>query len=173
MPTSNLALWPAILDLVWQVHPERVLDVGPGHGKAGVLLREYCGTEIVDAVEAWEPYVTPRLRAIYDSVWTGDVMDFPPASLDGYDLVLLVDVIEHLSREDGFELLHRIPERVVVCTPAEFFQNPEHEDCPPEKHRSLWSLTDFGDRVEADASALGGVLVRLGPRSEGRNARWD
>ena len=60
MPTSSLDVWPRLLHLCWQVNPRRILDVGPGHGKAGILLREYIGKvargtgpiERVDAIEA-------------------------------------------------------------------------------------------------------------------------
>jgi hypothetical protein len=165
MPTSNLALWPAILNLVYETPHRRVLDVGPGWGKAGVLLREYCGCEVVDAVELWEPYVTPRLRANYDTVLRADICAVPGFALSTYDVVLMIEVLEHLEKADGLELLDRIDCPVVVCTPAEFFQNPEHELVPPETHRSLWSVEDFGERLEIDASQMGGVLVRLGRRA--------
>lgn len=141
-----------------------MLDVGPGHGKAGILLREYAGVERVDAVEAWPAYRTPRLHALYDTVFACDVLDLPPLALRGYELVLMVEVLEHLEKADGLALIDRIPGWIVICTPAAFFQNPEADAIPPERHRSLWSATDFGDRLEHDASQLGGVLVRLRPK---------
>lgn len=165
MPTSNLSLWPTIVHLVWEVQPKWILDVGPGRGKAGVLLREYIGEppiERIDAVEAETSYITDRLRCLYDDVFIGDVLNVPDEHLDSYDVVLMVDVIEHLEKEAGLELLDRIIGRVVICTPATFFDNPP-ELPESEKHRSLWSVADFGDRVEVDASRDGGVLVRLGP----------
>ncbi len=138
--------------------------MGPGWGKYGILLREYVDPDlIVDAVEAWEPYVTRRLEAAYDEVITADVCSFFEPLAD-YDLVLMVDVLEHLEKADGLAVIDRIPGWIVICTPAEFFQNPEAVEIPPERHRSLWSVTDFGDRLEHDASQLGGVLVRLRPK---------
>lgn len=164
MPSSNLALWPAIIHLAWELKPRLVLDVGPGHGKGAVLLREYIGCppiERVDAVEAWPGYVTERLLCLYDHVYGCDVLELADHELEVYDLVLMIDVIEHLEKDVGAELLARIPGWAIVCTPESFFENPEHEEIPPEQHRSLWSVADFGDRVEHDASQLGGVLVRL------------
>ncbi len=167
MPTSNLACWPSILNLCWQVHPHSVLDVGPGWGKAGILLREYVAANRVDAVEAWGPYVTPRLRAVYDEVIVGDVRDLPDEKLASYDLVLMADVIEHMDRQDALTLLWRIPGYVVLCTPREFFQNPEAAEIPPEEHRSLWTPQDFHFRAEViDYEAhrtLGAVIARLSP----------
>ena len=170
MPTSNLACWPSILNLVWKVQPHRILDVGPGWGKAGILLREYVGCppiERVDAVEAWEPYVTDRMRAIYDEVFVMDVADMTDDELASYDMVLMVDVLEHMERDDAIKLLERIPGRIVICTPRDYFQNPEWEEIPPEAHRSVWTYNDFDGRREAiDEPALnnlGAVLLRLGP----------
>lgn len=168
MPSSNLALAPAIVHLVWdaaqQSKVHRILDVGPGRGKYGLLLREYVDpTLVIDAVEAEQRYITPRLRAVYDSVFWEDVTHFNDR-LDNYDLVLMIDVIEHMSKITALELLERIKGWVVICTPQEWFQNPEHHEFPYEKHRSHWTAEDFGDRLEHDASQLGGLLVRLKPR---------
>lgn len=70
MPTSNLELAPRIVRLVETADPHRsILDVGPGYGKYGILLREYLNRkpERLDAIEVEPSYVTPRLEALY---WT-------------------------------------------------------------------------------------------------------
>lgn len=168
MPTSNLYLAPVVITLIDQAHPRTVLDVGPGWGKYGMLVREYVGSvERVDAVEAWPGYVTPRLRAIYDHVYELDVRELSVDHLAAYELVLMSEVIEHLPKADGLALLDRIPGRVVITTPCEFFHNGPNLP-PTEEHVSLWELGDFGARVEEDASQLGGVIVRLGPRTRER-----
>jgi len=161
VPTSNLALWPAILHLVWEVQPARVLDIGPGWGKAAGLLREYVNPDIeVHAVEAWDGYVTDRLRAAYDDVIVGDARLLPEFVFARYDMVLMVEVIEHMDKPGALALLDRICCPVVVCTPDTFF--PNDPGLPPtEEHVSLWTVDDFGDRVEADRSQIGAVLVRL------------
>ena len=167
MPTSSLAMWPAILHLAWEVKPHRILDIGPGHGKASVLLREYVGSppiERIDAVEGWEPYIADfDLDALYDAVWSQDAATLTQDQLTPYDLVLMCDVIEHMGREDALALLARIHGRVIVCTPVDFFDNPEGLPWT-ETHRSVWQVSDFDGRIEVDASQLGGVLVRLGPQ---------
>lgn len=163
MPTSNLHLAPAVVTLIDQAHPKTILDVGPGRGKFGVLCREYVPTlERIDAVEAWEPYVTDRLRCIYDSVFVRDVRDVTDDTLRGYDLVLMSEVIEHLPKEDGLSLLERIPCHVVITTPEEFFPSVAYP--PTERHVSHWTREDFEGRIEEDQSQLGGIVVRLAPK---------
>lgn len=179
MPTSNLAIAPFVLWLVQEVpaaERRHILDVGAGHGKYCILLREYLNDppDEISAVEAWPDYVRDHhlvnlYRAIgRGHVFTDDVMHLPESTLDRFDVVLLVDVFEHLTELDGRHLVDRIRGRVVVATPADYFQNPEAGTVWTEDHRSHWPLAKvlevFGDRVEAASENLGGVLFRLGPR---------
>lgn len=164
MPTSALAVVPAVIDHMAQLQPSSILDVGPGYGKYGVLFREYLESHPrMWAVEAWEPYVTNfGLRGIYDRVIVADVMTVDVATVNACEAVYLGDVIEHLTKEDGVALLQRIVRPVVVNTPAHFFRNPDGLPWT-ETHRSHWTLADFeatgrmtrGDIVEA------GLVVTL------------
>lgn len=156
-----------VLYLVETADPhETVLDVGPGRGKYGLLLREYLNRppRRIDAVELEPSYVDDRLRALYDDVFVGDVLALARA-LELYDVVLLVDVIEHLEKDDGLELLDRISGRAVISTPVEFFSNGPGLP-PSEEHRSHWTRADFEatGRLEEDGSRFGQTIVRLGPR---------
>jgi 2-polyprenyl-3-methyl-5-hydroxy-6-metoxy-1,4-benzoquinol methylase len=165
MPSSNLAIAPALLALVDQAQPRSVLDVGPGYGKFGILLREYCHSiETLDACEAWPGYVTDRLRCLYDEVLECDVRELEQWALDRYDLIFMSEVIEHIDKDEGLALLARVRGHIVLSTPQEFFSNGPGLP-PTETHRSLWDLSSFGDRIDADMSQLGGIVVRLKPLS--------
>lgn len=181
MPTSNLAVAPAVLHLVYLAledagfprpgPPARILDVGPGRGKYGYLIREFVDPDArVDAVEAWEPYITDfGLEHIYETVLAGDVLELPFTVLGSYDVVLMADVIEHIEKAPALELLDRIPGYVVISTPREFFENPAHLP-HTEKHVSHWRLEElkanprFMDYAANEYRNLGGLLVLLGPK---------
>jgi len=208
MPTSLLALSPLIVSHVWEVHgeldrPIRVLDVGPGFGRYGLLCRELVdgidrGTRIerLDAIEAEPRYraLFPWLEVIYDLVVDADVTDpnlalrsevaaaedirgpaFQEAGgnfFSGYDLVLMLDVIEHLEHDAALELLDHIDGRVLLSTPRDYFDNPEADaGWETERHRShfpdaaSFRQPDRLERVEVDASLnYGANIVRLGPK---------
>lgn len=169
MPTSNLHNAPMICRMVRETGARTVLDVGPGHGKYGVLLREYAGVEVVDAVEMWEPYVEEfNLRGIYDEVLVSDVLDLPEEFFADYDAVLTVSSIEHMPKEPAIEWLRRIPGHVVIVTPRDWMQ--EDHPVPTERHQSLWTVQDFRTRFPRRAQKVqverGAVIAHLGRRPE-------
>jgi 2-polyprenyl-3-methyl-5-hydroxy-6-metoxy-1,4-benzoquinol methylase len=172
VPSSNLWVAGHLVEMVARTGAKRVLDVGPGHGKFGVLLREYSAVKVIDAVEAWEPYVAAfRLNGIYDGVMTGDALGLSDGVLASYDLIFMSEVIEHLGKADGMALLERIPGWVVLSTPLEWFQE-EHE-VPTERHRSLWAADDFSapglvDRVFECKETDGGLFITLKPKAATR-----
>jgi 2-polyprenyl-3-methyl-5-hydroxy-6-metoxy-1,4-benzoquinol methylase len=179
MPSSSLIVAPRVIHYVYEVSVRprprgrrlSVLDVGPGHGKYATLLREYVDPKIhLVAVEAWAPYVPSfKLEALYDLVIVGDVVAQPDELLNGFDLVLMVDVLEHIDKTPALELLARIEPPVVFSTPRDYFQNPPHLP-HTERHISHWSKADFeatgrleayDDELEAN---VGGLIGRLGRR---------
>lgn len=175
MPTSPLEIAPAALHYLWEIRPTdrplRVLDVGPGWGKYGGLIREYVDPDAeVWAVEAWAPYIERHnLAGRYTKVIAGDIRNQPDKLLADFDAVLLIDVIEHLPKDDGRALLDRIPGWVIVSTPRHFFDNPD--DLPPtEAHVSHWVLSDFSETGRLDgfhrdhARNLDVILCRLSPK---------
>ena len=193
MPSSNLAVAPAVLHLIWERRPEgrplQLVDVGPGWGKYGLLVREYVDPSAhLAAVEAWAPYVERHpLRAIYDQVLTVDVLEAlnlharrgdpdthaaatARSALQLADVVLLADVIEHLPKPQALDLLDLIPGWAVISTPRDYFHNGEGLP-PTEDHVSHWTLADFAATGRLDYfdqrlhDELGALVVRLKPKA--------
>lgn len=114
MPVSN-DTWkggPSYRSLVLEyirenTHPNGfVLDVGPGVGTYAKLLHEY---QNIDAVEIWEPYIEKYgLRVIYRNVYIANIVEF---DFEWYDLVIMGDVLEHLSVEEAEHVLRKIVPR--------------------------------------------------------------
>lgn len=183
MPSSLLALAPAILNLAWDRsaeldRPIRILDVGIGNGKYGLLLREYLAERVarLTGIEAEGRYLD-RFRwlpTIYDELGYGDITDaatYDPHYFDAFDLVLMLDVLEHIERPAADNLLRRIGPPVIISTPVFYFGNDTDglADYPTEHHRSHWQAADIAairplDREDLAAhSELAAVLVRCAP----------
>jgi hypothetical protein len=162
MPSSRSNVIPVVVNLVLQLKPRSILDVGVGFGKWGHLFREY--TDIVaaeedhdryqrhnwrvriDGIEGFPDYLTEMHRYLYDTIHIGEMTEVLPR-LGRYDLVFMGDVIEHLDKARGQsflrEALEHADKALVVATPK--FECPQHESCGNhlEIHRSLWTGGDF------------------------------
>lgn len=162
MPSSRPELIPFVVNLVMQVQPRSILEIGTGFGKYGFLFREYLdiwGAAAdtarlepsnwqvrIDGIEFYEPYITDLQRKIYDNIIIGDAMTEIDA-LGRYDLIFLGDVIEHFPKEDGRLLLEKCQahaNRLIVVTTPNYF-NPQGAEYGNDKetHHCLWMREDF------------------------------
>lgn len=168
------------MDKVARLRPRSVLDVGVGYGKWGLLARETLDWmpgrldrkdwEIrIDGIEVF-PYESPLHSWVYDEVRFADVLDVQE-SIEGYDLVMMNDVIEHIEKDIAFRLLRHLVARnknVVISTPVHFFEQEiggnEHEH-----HISHWDIADFAEfTFDADVTAKQALVVTLA----GADAKW-
>lgn len=125
--------------------PRRVLDIGPGNGTYARLFRPHhrgCWT----ALEVHAPYIERyQLDSLYDLVLVRDARDWPNIEAD---LVILGDVVEHVTKPDGIKMLgdatRTVPPggAVLLSIPlGEYRQGPidgnEHET-----HLATWTHDD-------------------------------
>lgn len=110
----------------------KFLDVGPGYGTYGNLLKT--NFKNIDAVEVWEKYIEQfKLRDIYQEVFVSDIMYF---DFNQYDYLIIGDVLEHLSVEDAQKLVADINSLNKKCLIAVPYQYPQgsHEGNHYEAH---------------------------------------
>ena len=147
MPSCRPDVIPEIIYKIMEMKPKTVLDVGAGHGKWGCLIAEYCKywlnyLPVIDAIEFFESYKSPAY-GFYRTVWQGsNVMDLL-GLMDRYDLVLIIDVIEHLDRWEGKKLLASIKNHYIVSTPGYWSPQTAMFGNERERHVSRWALEDF------------------------------
>lgn len=157
MPSSHPRQLNDIVELIMLAQPAAILDVGIGFGKYGFLAREYleywdgriafgAREHRIDGIEAFETYVTSLQREIYDQVYIGEATDVLSRLHRRYNLILLIDVLEHLNREDGNRLLDQclgISEALLVSTPIKMEEQGALFDNGFEQHRQQWAKSDF------------------------------
>ena len=97
--TSNAMQISFVLEVIRQLNPGSVLDIGCGSGKYGVLTREYLPDARIDGIEGFTAYITDIHRVVYDNVYEVNAMEFVPKLDHGYDLAMMIDMFEHLERE--------------------------------------------------------------------------
>jgi hypothetical protein len=134
---------------------KHVLDIGPGWGTYHRLLKEE--GEQWDAVEVFPDYIERfQLRKRYDKVYNIDILKFTPEK--EYDLVILGDILEHVKKEDGVELLKKIFSYTRYClislpldeeTGVDLENAHDYWNNIHERHLAVWSNTDFVDTLRS------------------------
>jgi cyclopropane fatty-acyl-phospholipid synthase-like methyltransferase len=141
MPTSHNTNIEYIARLIRDNAPQTILDVGAGAGKYGHLTRAIYLDSKIDAVEVWEPYIKKyKLKSLYDKVYQSDIREFNNLN---YDLIILGDVIEHMSKEDAVSLMERVASQAqmaIISIPVCHCPQGHVHDNPYEEHvKDDWS----------------------------------
>ena len=181
MPTSWYHVIPRILARVLVEHPASVLDVGVGFGKYGLLLRETL--EVVneryqksswkiriDGVEAFDGYRNPIHDYIYDHIEYKSIEEALPA-LGRYDVILLIDVLEHFEKQTGRDMLKALlahtNKALIISTPIIPAKQEEYQGNTYEAHVSRWNIADFTNFEEdfslVDIGYEKALIVKLYP----------
>ena len=179
MASSFINQVPVIIHLIQKLEPASILDIGKGFGKYGFLVHEYAGidnqhkinprsslkelsTVSIDAVEVDPDLMLPHLDQVYREVYFGDILKIYPG-LPAYDLVLMIDIIEHIDKQGAIELLRHLLKkgsRVIVSTPIDFFEQHLYES-EYENHVSHWSIRDFRNIASVDVQYFDAGAVYL------------
>ena len=156
MPTSDYHPISAVLDVIEQIKPASILDIGVGFGRWGILCREIL--EIynermlpdqwkirIEGIEIHEPFRNPFWSIAYDKVHIGNASEVI-SRLGNYDLIICGDVIEHFDKEAGEQFLKEMLKHgqfVIVTSPNGYMpQGATHGD-EYQRHRSGWTERDF------------------------------
>src|SRR5215831_13565363 len=151
MPYSAQVFDQHIAALIQKMAPDSVLDIGPGAGKYGMivkLLRENgLAVSSLAAVEIDQSYIDQfKLGDIYDMVQLGDAAQLPDVGPDAaWDLVILGDVLEHFRKSRGVDLIEYLYYRtkyIVLVVPIDYIQGA-WDGHHAEAHISTWYPADF------------------------------
>ena len=165
MPSSSPEAVPTVVNVAYTLSPRRILDVGCGSGKYGVLYREYLELQqsdedsdfqnpiagehhiTIDGIEGHAPYIGSLHHLVYDHIFQEDILDFVKRDFE-YDLIFMGDVLEHIDKGVAeTTLLPRLVERatmgVLISVPAHVREQDAVFGNEYERHRSSWKPRDF------------------------------
>ncbi len=141
MPTSADEGKPWMVNKILAKEPKSILDLGAGAGTYGRLLRPSLPDTHMTAVEIHAAYVSEhKLWRCYDSVIIGDIRscDIPMA-----DVVILGDVLEHMTLSDAFRMwdraLDHAKKAVFLSVPIVEWPQGEMFGNEHERHVTTWS----------------------------------
>ena len=158
MPVSTSVHITHCLRYILNLRPRSILDIGCGFGMWGFLTRMYLDVAEervqpsdwkmrIDGLELFEPYILSHQRSLYSNIIIGDVRELAP-KVEQYDLIIAGDVIEHLDKDDGEEVIAQLYDKakraLFVNIPlGDGWDHPERHGNPGELHRSQWYVEDF------------------------------
>lgn len=157
MPVSDQQSISAIMKEVCRLRPKKVLDLGVGWGKYGVLCREMLDIEAgrlnkeewttaIIGYEGFEKYRNPIHDYAYDAVYYMNFLDAMPHA--NHDVVLMIDSLEHIDKPAGQFFLDHLLKRnkhvIVSCPTGQYYMEQGAVNGNEfERHRAHWEPVDF------------------------------
>ncbi|WP_413482209.1 methyltransferase domain-containing protein [Morganella psychrotolerans] len=122
-----------------------VLDIGFGLGLTGRMIKggEDSFYWSVDGIDGFKPncYNNSLINDnIYRNIWHGLAQNIPPELFAKYDVICLLDVIEHLNKETAIDLVRYILTNMndnahfFISTPLWFYPQDTIQEGDLEKH---------------------------------------
>lgn len=122
----------------------KVLDVGPGSGTYGRMLKGLCH---LDAVEIYEPYIHQfNLQDLYDNVFLEDICMF---DIHPYTYLILGDVLEHLTLDNAIPLIDKINalgKKCLIAVPYLYEQGEEYGNIHETHHQPELTYNKMASR---------------------------
>lgn len=125
------------------------LDVGCGKGTTATILRNYRSPERIEGLDAFLPYLHHCSKfGCYDALHFFNLSKTQslPFQDKEFDLVLCLEVVEHLYKTEAMKLLDelkRIGKHIIVSTPSTFNCQTSLDNNPFQIHKCRLSKKDF------------------------------
>lgn len=147
MPLSDRRFNEQIEEFL-RTHPAlNYFDIGSGAGKYGKMIRKINPQAKITGIEADKEYIKRyKTSEHYDEFINDRIENFirdNPAFTT--DIVILGDILEHLFKSDGIDLIHYLIYRckyMVIVFPSKFVMF-DWRGHPTEAHNSVWTQDDF------------------------------
>ena len=138
---------------------DSVIDLGCG----GDSVLRYAPHRFYSVgVEAWKDSLNEsRSKRIHDDYIMADVVKLELKD-KSVDAVILLEVLEHLTKEEGKELIERMSrvarKRIIITTPNGFVPQ-DSEINPYQLHKSGWKIQDLEEIGFEEFRGCGGLLA--------------
>lgn len=146
---------------------ESVLDLGCGPDS---IIKKCENVKYSVGVEAFKPYLDrSKAKKIHKEYLHAKIenVNFPDKS---FDAVILIEVLEHLSKKSGLEMIKKIQrwakKKIIVTTPNGFIPQKEVDSNEMQKHLSGWNLREMKELGFTSRGLAGFKLLRQEVQAE-------
>jgi len=174
LPQHQLELHRFVLYEIPNKEIKSILDCGCGRGIWGYLIREkfFEKTIYLVGVDLHKPYLEfCKKYRVYDDLVNADISALPFRQ-KSFDIVIGIEVIEHIPKEKGASFLEVIEsiakKKVIITTPNGYKAQGAFNYTNTENHRSGWQTHDFKKRNYR----VHGIGIRLSHLCDNLKTFW-
>jgi len=147
MPYSEVFFDKKIEKLIQKWGYLSYFDIGIGAGKYGEIVKRIYTNAKLKGIEIDSEYINKfNISETYDEIIREDIRDYINKNAGSMaDVVIVGDIIEHLFKSEGVDLLNYLvyrAKKIIVVYPKKYVQydvnNKNHE-----AHKSVWCKDDF------------------------------
>ena len=151
----------------------KIIDIGVGSGTYAKMFRKlrlFPDSTLI-GIEAWEPYIKEySLNERYHTIINEDVRKVDFSKIGQVDLVVMGDVLEHITKEEAVALvnvLSQFTRYAIISIPIIHYPQDEYEGNPYEIHvKDDWShkevLESFSNFKETfEGERIGCYLLKF------------
>jgi SAM-dependent methyltransferase len=123
-----------------------ILDLGCGPNSP---LRFFSDTKYCVGVDQYKPSIERSKKlGIHSEYYLCDILSVGQLFKENsFDCVLANDVIEHLTKKDGYRLISLMEniasKKVIIFTPNGFLEQGTYKNNPWQQHKSGWTVNEF------------------------------
>lgn len=125
---------------------ETILDVGCG---ANSPIQHFRKKIYSVGIDVFEPALSvSRIKKIHNEYYQMNVLDIDKEFPENFfDCVLASDLIEHLTKKEGLELIQKMEKiakkKIIIFTPNGYLPQGECENNPYQEHKSGWTSEEM------------------------------
>jgi SAM-dependent methyltransferase len=125
---------------------QSILDVGCGKGDPMKFINRN-GSFYTVGLDIFRPYLLEAKRSRSHQDYILCDVGIMPIKERAFDVVLCIEVLEHLRREDGVKLIKSMEKvarkQVIMTTPVNRYKQKAYDGNPYQEHKYVWSVDEI------------------------------
>lgn len=151
MPISSDNNKKPVMDLLKKFSAKNILELGVGYGHFGPKIKIEIPGSFLVGIEIFKPYFEKIPTVCYKELHNEDIRKFDYNSLCSrtpIHVVIAIDVLEHLEKNDGFELIKKLESLIniiIISVPIIDYPQSVFMGNTWEEHKAQWKTKELED----------------------------